>query len=443
MLAWERRHPYNALHALRLRGPADASALGHAIQQVYRLSGIGELFLDKRMTSYSYRPSNSIPVNELPPTADINQTIRRVADESMNAPFPAGAHQPVRWYIADVPSEDAHLVVAVYHHVAADAAGVEALLASVLRDYLLPDGIGKPGELVIEPPERATDRRRPFRKYGVLRSYVRTLALSWRVFWSRRPRSEMPGDDRTGMVLRAAPDGLFARLQRRCVGQGIGVNDVFLAALACAIHAKLCPRSRRPGRTRMVLGTVLSRRPKWFAGAQDFFGVDLSDIILPVDRPEDPVGVLAERIAVQTRQWKANPLAADAISDMRLFLAKLSWPFLRNTRQSYRRFFPVCGGVSTVFVNQTRFGPLAEGIERYVRACPPGPVMPIVVAPTIYGSRLEFTLVHRLSCIDATAADALLQRIIASLEEFAGAGRSAPIYAPEISKSLERVGAPT
>jgi len=173
----------------------------------------------------------------------------------------------------------------------------------------------------------------------------------------------------------------------------------------------------------MVLGSVLSQRPGQSNDLSDFFGVCLHDVILFVDNPEDAVDALARRIAVQTSTYKADAVAADAVSDMRLFLAKLSWPFLRNTRQSFRRFFPVWGGVSTVYVQQPRFAATGELIERYIRACPPGPVMPMVLAPTIWGDQLELSLVYRNSCMDAQSAEALLDSILSSISEFAGVPR--------------------
>ena len=174
---------------------------------------------------------------------------------------------------------------------------------------------------------------------------------------------------------------------------------------------------------RIVLGPVLSQLPGQANDLSDFFGVCLHDVILFVDNPEDSVDALARRIAVQTSGYKADAVAADAVSDMRLFLAKLSWPFLRNTRQSFRRFFPVWGGVSTVYVQQPRFAATGELIERYIRACPPGPVMPLVLAPTIWGDQLELSLVYRNSGMNAESAAILLESILSAICEFAGVPR--------------------
>ena len=67
--------------------------------------------------------------------------------------------------------------------------------------------------------------------------------------------------------------------------------------------------------------------------------------------------------------------------------------------------------------------------------------MPLVLAPTIWGSRLEFTLVHRLSCIDSAQAGQMLESIVAALNEFAGNGPTATNLVAEESKSPARRGA--
>jgi hypothetical protein len=424
MLHWEKRHPYNALHAVYLRGPSDPDTLREAIQKVCRDTGIGILEIDRRKARYAYRPHDTVQPIRLSPAEHFDVLVQNVAEDSMNEQFPEGPHHPIRWYVGDIPSDNAHAVIVVYHHVAADAAGIEALLADTLCQARSGKETPTPLRITLESSETSADDQRPLRRYGILRSYARTFALSWRVLWSRRPRPESRGDDRTGLALRTAPDGLFMRLKRRCAECGIGVNDMFIAALAKTLSSQRRHTFSRLRRPRIVLGTVISRRSKWKPDAPEFFGVRLSDAVLLVDRPEDSLEEVARRVVEQTKACKSQLLVADAVSDMRLFLAKWSWPIIRNSRQSFRRFFPVCGGVSTVFVSRERFGAASERIERYVRACPPGPAMPIVLAPTIWGSHLEFTLVYRLSSMDSSAAGRILEGILAALEDFAGPDHS-------------------
>lgn len=439
MLLWEQRHPYNALHAVQLRGASDPATLKVAIRTACQAAGIRDALVNEQAGLCTYLTSITVDLTELPQAAQVDEVIRQAAAPGMNARFSKGSHHPIRWYVANLNGDAGHAIVAVYHHVFADAAGIEALLARVLRNYLNDETPAPVTAITLEAPAADPDTRRPFLRYGFFRSYAQTIAMCWRVFWSRRPHVESAGDDRTDMVVRAAPEDLLVRLQRRCTKFEIGVNDQFLAALATTLASHLTPSANRVWRPRIVLGTVLSRRGKWSPEMAESFGVCISDVLLFIDNPEDAIDVVARRIAAQTKAFKADPRKADAISDMRLFLAKLSWPFLQNSRQSYRRCFPVCGGVSTVMVNKDRFGAAAEKIVRYVRACPPGPVMPIVLAPTIYGNRIEFTLVHRLSCMTTAEAHRFLDAAIMALDQFAAVERSAPVELAGKPERLEKV----
>jgi len=136
---------------------------------------------------------------------------------------------------------------------------------------------------------------------------------------------------------------------------------------------------------------------------------------------------------------KEDHFAADAVSEMRLLLAKSSWPLCRNTRQSFRRYFPVFGGVSTVIVNQGRFAGLQDQVVRYVRACPPGAIMPLILAPTVWRSQLEFSLVFRHSFLDHSAAGRLLEAVEAGLERFAGPEAVPPLVSSQMPAAAEEL----
>jgi hypothetical protein len=448
MLVWQRHYPYNAVHAIRLRGRADVRTLRDAIEKISRSVGVGELIIDRLRGKYGYVPVFAPELNHWPASADSEYTFEQIINEAMNSGFPSVEHYPIRWYVFDDAGADSHFIVLVYDHVIADATAIEALLACVLEKYLHPSNGVAPITLNVQPPESVVRAKRPFLRFGFFRSYRRTIALSWRVFWSRRPRPESKGQDRTSMISRSAPEGLLARVRQACRREtsnssaaSVGLNDVFLAAMATAINARVEHEgvkrwTDRFWKPRIVLGTVLSQRPGAANDLSNFFGVCLHDVILFVDNPEDPVTRLASRIAVQSSAYKADAIAADAVSDMRLFLAKLSWPFLRNNRQSFRRMFPVWGGVSTVYVQQSRFGTVAPNIDRYIRACPPGPVMPMVLAPTIWGDRLELGFVYRHSSMDARTAAEMLDGILNAIIDFAESAepREKRIVAP--SKQL-------
>src|SRR5262245_43226780 len=119
MLVWQRHYPYNAVHAIRLRGPADVLTLRDSIKEISRLVGIGELKLDRVRSKYSYLQKFDPHFSERPATDDPDKALTEIVNEAMNQAFPRGPHYPIRWYVFnDIPA-DAHYIVLVYDHVIA------------------------------------------------------------------------------------------------------------------------------------------------------------------------------------------------------------------------------------------------------------------------------------------------------------------------------------
>ena len=54
MLEWDKIHPYNAVHTVRLAGRADALALQEAVHLACATAGIGELMVNHESRTYRY-----------------------------------------------------------------------------------------------------------------------------------------------------------------------------------------------------------------------------------------------------------------------------------------------------------------------------------------------------------------------------------------------------
>jgi hypothetical protein len=106
-----------------------------------------------------------------------------------------------------------------------------------------------------------------------------------------------------------------------------------------------------------------------------------------------------------------------AAAAMQEFFIRQIWPILDipNHRRSYRKLIPICGGVSTFRVERSLFGAARSRIHRYLRVCPCGPAAPLALAPTVFEGRVELSLVYRESCINAGAAQALLDGVCKQL----------------------------
>ena len=423
MLRWDRLHPYNAVHAVRVRGPANADALRDAAWAVAKSAELGEFAVNWFRTAYEYRPPQFIRVQEVAPGRSTEARLTEIVTEELNTPFPGDVHHPIRWTVFNEPGGDGHYVVVCYHHAVSDAFGIERFLAAVLRRYLgLP--AGSEDARLTTRLMRLDRSLRP--KAGLIDHLVAHIRLSIRHREIRRAHKmpdERLGGDYTAVALRTAPDGLMERLAAGCKRRGAGVNDAFLAAFAFMIAQQTPDRHTSRRRRYIAMATVVSARKHLPPEQAEDFGVCLSSIIVVLRRPDVPIDELLRDVARQTLVLKANPSRAAAETNLRYFAIRWLWwtAAVKHERRSYRRVFPICGGVSTVRVDESRFADLAPHVTRYVRACPAGPVMPLLLGPTVFSGRLELGLTYRIASRTREQAGALLDGIISKLEELAEA----------------------
>jgi hypothetical protein len=415
MSAWDAIHPYNAVHVVSLAGRADAPALQEAVRRACRAVGVGKLAVDTRAGTYRYLPFEDITVRQRPAGCDAGHALCAVISEEMNGAFPTGPHVPLRWTVFDDALNNEHFVLLVYHHVAADAYSIQALLALVLHHYL---DLQLPGDypgLRVSMPQGGNRLCLGSHRLGHPGALTRAVGQYFKLRRAHRWHEDRSGRNETGFVLRSVPSGMLDRLRAVCRAEGAGLNDVFLAALTTALAQRTPARRTHRRRRKIAVGTVLSHRTRAGGDLSGFFGVCLSDAALLVDRPDAGIrGVLAQ-IVPQTRCLKA--IAEPIEPAWRFLFVKYLWPALRipHSVASYRKVFPLCAGVSTVLLDMARFGETAGRIRRYVRACPPGPAMPMLLSPTIAAGRLELGLVYRVAAVTETQAHELLDSLVDAL----------------------------
>ncbi len=421
MLKWDKLHPYNAVHVVRVLGPARTDALRSAAWEVAKKAELGELAVNPLGTAYEYRPLQVLRVQEVTPGSCDDTRLNEIISEEINTPFYGAVHHPIRWTAFNEADGRAHYIVLCYHHAISDAYGIERLFAAVLRRYLgLPERAEDAGLTT-----RLTRLDRSLRPAATIIEYViGQIRLGTRHREMRRAHKmpdERLGGDYTSVAVRTAPDGLLERLSASCKRQDVGVNDALIAAFASAIAGQTPDRHESRRRKYLTMATVVSARRNLAPEQANDFGVCLSSILTVLRQPDISIHELVRDVARQTRALKTNPTRAVAETNLRYFSTRWLWwmATLRYDRRSFRRVFPVCGAVSTVFVDENRFIDLAPRVTRYVRACPAGPVMPLLLGPTIYNGRLELGLTYRIACRTHKQAEALLDAIVQRLEELA------------------------
>ncbi len=420
MLEWDKIHPYNAVHALSLEGRADVFGLQEAVRCACRAAGVSELVVDAARGTCIYQPFEDIQIRELSGGRSTEHALRAVIREEMNKPFPAGPHFPLRWIVFDDTANDAHYLVLAYHHVAADGYSIQALLALVLRHIL---GLSPPGgDSVLHPPRLNHGHLygRGSHRLGHVRSLAGAVRQYFKLRRAHRMREDRSGLSETEFLSRSAPGGTLDRLREVCKAEGAGLNDVFLAALATAL-AQLTPARRTHRRRRKIaVATVLSNRRLASEDLSDVFGVYIRDAAVLIDKPDAGIRGVLSQVVPQSRRFKRLHVSVEP--SWRFLFVQYLWPALRipHSEASYRKVFPLCAGVSTVSVDATRFGEAMGCVRRYVRACPPGPAMPMLLAPTLASGRLEFGLVFRSAYLNEAQGQELLDLLVDALGELAG-----------------------
>ena len=141
-----------------------------------------------------------------------------------------------------------------------------------------------------------------------------------------------------------------------------------------------------------------------------------------IDRPDENLDELVRQVSRSTHGLRSGRSDAISLSSIGNFFVDYVWPLLDvpNHRRSYRKIVPICGSVSSVRVTEEVLGPAAPSVERYVRACPVGPVTPIVLAPTMCRDELELTLTCRMATYSRETAERILSEVIDSLCEWVG-----------------------
>jgi protein-S-isoprenylcysteine O-methyltransferase Ste14 len=419
MLLWEETCPYNAAHALRVSGPADIPALRRVIEDRCRQVGIGRLEVDRETQSYRYLELEEVPLVELPPSATPEDTLAEVISSGVNTPFPDTPCHPLRWSVFNEADGQAHYIVLVYRHIAADAGAVSTLLAPIMRQYLDREDPGTTPPLSVVPPPDACSAAPKAPRAGKLTSLARGLALYFRFRSMHKMPDERDMGNETALAVRTLSEPAFKSLSAACKARGAGLNDACLAALASAIAEQTPTRRKHRHRRKLALGTIASTRRGAPIDLSGHFGVHLSDNVVMLDSPDASLDELLAEICAQTRALKNHANRRPAASALQGFFVRNIWPLLDipNHRRSYRKLLPICGGVSTFVVDASQFGTAVRAITRYLRVGPPGPAIPIVLSPTVFSDRLELSLIYRLSCLPSDKAEELLNNVCVRLQQ--------------------------
>jgi NRPS condensation-like uncharacterized protein len=418
MYQWSEMHPYNAVHSYRLPGPLDLPWLEQAIRDTYAYNGLGIVVVSPDGDSFHYETSDEVDVQVIDGGEDAAARLAEHLGRELNRPFPRSRYQPLRFTVITQGCE-AHYVAITYDHWVADSVGIRMILRHVLGRYC---------NLEIPENDRPLDLYpRTYREvFGQhLRPWDVAAAAARSSFNITRNHSAtlVPYSSITQMAvgfgLYEMIPGTVDRLRHFARAQDATVHDVILAALSRGVARSLPRRSLRKGGRQMVTGTIVDTRGDSSLDLTESVGTFLSYYQVRC-RPDDheSLASLTRSIAATTRSLKAHRRYLDSLVNMQ-FIDQL-WPRLGPATKPrfLRRAIPMTGGVSNVrlrdpWVEQC----VSDHVFDYVRAAPTGPMLPVVLAPTTLGDRMNLSVTYRLTGFSQAKFEGLMESILDDLQQ--------------------------
>jgi NRPS condensation-like uncharacterized protein len=417
MYQWSELHPYNAVHIYRLKKPLDLPKLREAVRQTYRANGLGLAEVSPHGWTYRHAidPSPQILVQERNGSAE--ETLTRHVTRELNHRFERPRCRPLRFGVIEIDSA-AHYLAVTYDHWIADGGAVRLILERVLGRYCDVASPAAQRPLDLYP---GTCRELFGRRVGGA-SLALAAIRSLRQFSRNRSAAEVPYASAHQMevqfqMLATAPETV-ARLQHFSRAQGATVQDVILAALARAMARYLPRRALRAGGQQLSLGTIVDTRRDADRDLTQALGVFLAYYLVRC-RADDDVSLanLVQHIAGNTRFIKSRRRYFDSLIHMQ-FINNIA-PWLRQEIKPnfLRKVMPMTGGISNVLLRDSWIERCTDGhVFDYLRACPTGPMLPIVLAPTTLGDRLNIGVTYRLTGFSSTRITEIMQAFLEDIE---------------------------
>ena len=227
MLDWRDLHPYNAVHAVRIDQPFDASAVTTAIESQLSEGGLTRLVLDRRRARYAWRGGAAHVAIEIIDAGDEPAaSLARAFERHLNTPFPReGAIEPFRFFA--MPHERAFFLGIAYDHFIAGGDSIVALLDAIAARHA--------GKATHATPLRRYPRTHAhlFARHPVrfVRGLGRLPALARSCRRTIRPHYHAIEDGHNGFTFCWLSQAQYRALRNAAKAWDVTLNDALIALL--------------------------------------------------------------------------------------------------------------------------------------------------------------------------------------------------------------------
>jgi NRPS condensation-like uncharacterized protein len=418
MLQWDDLHPYNAVHAVRLRGSLAPDRLSEVLNKALTERGLTGLSISRRDGLYTYRggPARS-QVRILPAGKDGLAGFVEEVERQLNTPFrapDAETFEPFRFFV--VPEAKAFWLGLVYFHPIADAESVLWLLKGLVE--AVHERTGSEEDVSLERYPRRPESlalRRPT-------TYLRALAsMPGSIGGTRhacRAPVRDPADGHNGIRFFSLSSDCLETLRQVGRSWGVTFNDLVLAALLQALSPLSQNRRHARKRRQIGLGIIVNLRKDLALPRPGPFGLFLGSFRVGHEVPEGmPLQELAMAVGRQTRQAKRSRCYLS--TSTQLSLARFVFMQFSPERRLrfYPKHYPLWGGVTNMNLNTLWKLEPGEGTLDYLRAVSTGPATPMVLSCTTVRNRVNLGLSYRTTVFSRSDVDQVRRDFSQALEE--------------------------
>jgi NRPS condensation-like uncharacterized protein len=400
MLEWNKMHPYNAVHVVRVPNTLDAVRLHKVVNETLEARGLTGLTLNRDEGTFRYRGGTGLcDIKVLPCGDDPLVAIWAETERELNTAFAESNNfNPFRFFL--VSGAESFFLGLTYFHAVADAESVVLLLKGIVEAYSGTSGRVCSGPLDLYPPpwdRLLRSHRRPLaRKIIGLPALIRNMRASC------RPKYRDPLD----LVNRFASCSIapenFRFLLSTAKSSHISLNDLLLALLMKCVSTLAMARNRAGRRKKISVGCIVNVRKDLQPDSQQAFGLFLGSFVVTHEVPHGiSLAGLANDVGNQTRRIKLDKLYLAAPVELGFARFMLRWFSPERRKKLYPKNYPLWGGITNMNLNSIWPQRNGDRPVDYFRAVSTGPATPLVLSVTTVGEAANISISYRRTVFSA------------------------------------------
>lgn len=381
MLLWDKFHPYNAVHVVRIPQPLDLPRLTSIIQQQLEKNHLTGFTLDRTQKRFSYQGGTAVvDIKVVEQKKEISAVLDNEIERQINTSFPTeGVITPFRFFV--VKEDHVFYLGLVYLHIISDAEGIVYLLKNIVNAHMNKN----------TADDHVSLQHYPFTLRHMLQFNLKHL-MSWLLtlpsyIFDVRGSCRVNCSDIDNYNISFSHVTLepsqFHALVKASKKWGVTINDIVIAILLLSIAPFASKRLSLPRRKKISVASIVNIRKDLPIDIQWPFGLYLGSFMVSHTVPQGiTLDHLAKDIHKQTVKIKKHKLYLRSFMEQLLALTLIPHFSPKRQKQFYAKYYPLWGGISNMNLNSLWDQSIEKNRIDYLRAVSTNPVVPLVFSIT-------------------------------------------------------------